>query len=442
VTESRAKEPCIAVVMSRFPAVTETFILRELVELEAQGARVTLLPLLHDDVSVLHPDAEPWDARALYTPFLDTRILAANVRVAMLAPALYFRTLRAVLWAHRTSANGLVGALGIFPKAIWAGRVLRARGVQHVHAHYATHPATAAHVISTVKLRSEADLPYSVTVHAHDIFVSQAGLGLKLGAARFVRCISRFNAEFLSDPARTQGVRLERSRLPVIHCGIRPERYRHAPADGRPGRDREARLLCIASHRPYKGLPVLIDAVAKLRARGRRVVCDVIGEGVMRPQLERRIQDLGLGAALRLVGTRTEPQVVDELAAADVFVLPSIVAPDGQMEGIPIVLMEALAAGVPTIASGLSGIPELVVDGETGIGVPPGDAESLAAAIERVLDDYAGALLRAQNGALRVRQEFSLHTNVARLLARLSAEIGGTPAAVTGARPAPAGPGA
>jgi len=212
--------PRIAVVMSRFPAVTETFILRELVELERQGAQIELAPLLRDRVSVLHPDAAVWDARAHYTPFLDGAIVAANLAALARAPLRYLGTL------------------------------LRRRGVAHVHAHYATHPAAAAYVISRVHPRGEPDLPYSVTVHAHDIFVSQAGLALKLGAARFVRCISQFNVEFLARTLSARGTPLDPDRLCVLHCGIHAERYAHRPLPGAPGRERSARLLCIASHRP------------------------------------------------------------------------------------------------------------------------------------------------------------------------------------------------
>ena len=406
--------------MSRFPAVTETFILRELVELERQGVEVVLVPLLHDAVSVLHPDARVWDARALYTPFVDGRILAANLALLMRAPWRYLRAWGRMLWTHRSSGNALLGTLGIFPKAVWAGRRLRELGVSHVHAHYATHPATAAWIASRVHLPGEQPLPYSVTAHAHDIFVSRAGLALKLGDASFVRCISRFNAGFLARALAREGARWPAEHLPVIHCGIHPERYRRDPVPGVPGVDRPARLLCIASHRPYKGLPVLIDAVRTLRDRHTRVVCDVIGEGVLRPQLEARIRARGLEGEVRLVGTRTESEVSAEISKADLFVLPSVVAPDGQMEGIPIVLMEALAAGVPTIASALSGIPELVVDGETGRTVPPGDAQALADAVDAVLGDYPRALERARAGATRVRRDFAIDHNVGLLVERIA----------------------
>ncbi len=414
--------PRVAVLMSRFPAVTETFILRELVELERQGAPVELAPLLRDRVSVLHADAALWDRRAHYTPFLDGPIVRANLAMLWRAPRRYLGTLLRLLRASLGSANALVGLIGIFPKSVYLGRLLRRRGVAHVHAHYATHPAAAAYVIAHVRTDDEPELPYSVTVHAHDLFVTQSGLALKLGAARFVRCISRFNADFLVRALAARGERIERERLCVLHCGIPPDRYAHRPRAGTPGRERPARLLCIASHRPYKGLSVLIDAVGLLRGRGVDVSCEVIGEGVLRPQLEAQIGARALDAHVRLVGTKSEREVAEALAESDVFVLPSIVAPDGQMEGIPIVLMEALAAGLPTISTSLSGIPELVIDRETGFLVAPGDAAALADAVERALADYPAALRLAASGRELVRREYELGAIVRSLRERCTAE--------------------
>jgi colanic acid/amylovoran biosynthesis glycosyltransferase len=408
--------------MSRFPAVTETFILRELVELERQGARIELAPLLRDQVSVLHPDAALWDRRAHYTPFLDAAIARANLSMLWRAPRRYLGTLARLLRSSLGSANALVGLIGIFPKAVYLGRLLRRCGVGHVHAHYATHPAAAAYVIAHVRADDEPELPYSVTVHAHDLFVTQSGLALKLGGARFVRCISRFNADFLLRVLAARGERIERERICVLHCGIHPERYVHRPRAGVPGRERPARLLCIASHRPYKGLSVLIEAVSLLRGRGVEVSCELIGEGVLRPQLEAQIRASGLDAHVRLVGTKSELEVAHALAESDVFVLPSVVAPDGQMEGIPIVLMEALAAGLPTISTSLSGIPELVIDQKTGFLVAPGDAAALAGAVERALADYPAAQRLAENGRELVRREYELGAIVRSLLERCAAE--------------------
>ena len=415
-TASKPRGP-IAVVMSRFPAVTETFILRELVELERQGVQVEIAPLLRDQVPTLHPDAADWDRRALYTPFLNGSILAANLRVLSAAPWSYLSTLCALMWEARSSLNAFVGTLGIWPKSVYNGQRLRERGITHVHAHYATHPATAAYIMKLVHGPDQQELPYSLTIHAHDIFVHAAGLGRKLAGAEFVRCISRFNVDWLLE--RLPG-EVSEEMFRVIHCGIEPGRYTHEPPAGTPGRDRRARLLSIAALRPYKGVTHLIEAVQRMNERGMDVECDVIGDGYLRPRLQKEIEEAGLLDRFRLVGTKTQEEVALAVAACDVFVLPSVVADDGQMEGIPVVLMESLAAGVPTISTRISGIPELVIDGETGFVVEPGQPDALVDAVRRVLDDYASAAALARNGSRLVESEFELSENVRRLAGEIA----------------------
>jgi len=402
----------IALVMSRFPAVTETFILRELVELERQGVEVELVPLLRDRVSVLHAQAKAWERRAVFTPFVSFGLIAANVRMLWRAPRRYLSTFATLLWESRTRWNHVRGVLGVFLKAVWCGERLRTRGVHHIHAHYATHPAAAAYVMSRVHVAGEPDLPYSITVHAHDIFVSHAGLLRKLAGAQFVRCVSRFNAEFLRERYAYAEHLLEPERFRVIPCGIDTRRYAPRLLSRRPLPRGPALLMCVASHRPYKGIPVLIEAVRLLRADGIDVRCELIGEGRMRGRLVRMIAAAGLREHFKLVPPRTEEEIARILMGADVFVQPSSVAPDGQMDGIPIVLMEALAARVPVVTTRLSGIPELVVDGETGLLVEPGCPEALADGIRRVLEDYPAALERAARGRDRVQRAFSIGENV------------------------------
>src|SRR5262249_12474811 len=154
---------------------------------------------------------------------------------------------------------------------------LREMGVKHVHAHFATHPATAAYVMSVVRKRGQEILPYSVVMHAHDIFLHQAALARKLAGARWVRSISQYNIDWLFEHMPLGGWELPREKFKVIHCGIELERYGQDPVRHVRTPGKAAQLLSIAAHRPYKGLTFLIEAVRLLRARGVDVECDVIG---------------------------------------------------------------------------------------------------------------------------------------------------------------------
>jgi glycosyltransferase involved in cell wall biosynthesis len=186
-------------------------------------------------------------------------------------------------------------------------------------------------------------------------------------------------------------------------------------------------VLTVAQLKPYKGIAFLIAAARRLREQDIDVRCDVIGGGPLQAELQAEIEGAGLADRFRLLGLRTQSEVAEALASADLFVLPSVVAPDGQMEGIPVSLMEALAAGVPTVATRLSGIPELVIDGRTGYVVPPANAESLAAAIARALAEPERARSLAQAGRAWVSEEFEIRSCMRRLVDAVSRSAASVP---------------
>lgn len=411
---TRARPPArrpVAVLLSRFPLITETFILREVIEMERQGQPVRLVPLLHEAAAVVHREALPWMGRVLRSPLASPAVLAANLRALRCRPAAWLRLAAGLVRGSAASPGLLLRTLALFPKSVWIAERLEAEGVGHVHAHFATHPATTACVVSAL-----TGIPWSVTVHAHDIFVDRTMLRQKLASASFVRAISRFNRETLarSVPDLATEVR-------VVHVGIDPAVYRRLPPPPAPAAPAAggapAKVLCVAALKPYKGLPVLLDACARLRQRGVALRCEIAGEGPLRPELERRIAAAGLAGTVELLGALPQHEVARRLGEAAVVVLPSIVAPDGQMEGIPVALMEAMAAGRPVVASALSGIPELVEDGASGLLVDPGDAAGIAAAVERLLADPALARRMGERGRETVERGFRLDRTVADLLA-------------------------
>lgn len=408
----------VAVLVSRFPLVTETFILREIDELERQGQPVVLVPLIRERADVIHPEAMPWIDRALYTRFLSPAILAANLRSLSRRPGRYLGTLWSLVLGTLPSPSFLVRSVLLFPKAVYLGEELHRRGVAHVHAHFATHPATMAWVASRL-----FPLTFSFTAHAHDLFVDSTFLGDKARDARFVRAISEFNQRWLVE--RWPEIEGE---IAVIRMGIPIERY--LPAEERdssgPATHSEAEgpplVLCVAALKPYKGIPVLLEACELLRGRGLELRCRIVGEGPERQGLERAIRERGLGESVELLGARTQEEVAELMARARLVVLPSVVAPDGQMEGLPVVLMEAAAAERAIVAPELSGIPELVEHGESGLLFPPGDARTLADHVEDLLRDPERARRLARQARRRVDEEFRLEDTAAALLRRIDPE--------------------
>ena len=399
----------IAYLMSRFPHLPETFILREMSELVRQGESVSLYPLIRQQQPVLHREAESWLDRAHFSPFLSPRVLNAGLGTVARRPAavaaLFARTVRGNL----ASRKFLVRALALFPKALYLARLMQEQKIDHIHAHYATHPALVAWLIHRL-----TGISYSVTVHAHDIFVDPTMLGVKLREASFVVAISEYNRDYL---ARTVGPWV-REKIEVIHCGIEPEQYSARQGTHRPGQRFE--LLSIGSLQPYKGYPYLIRACGLLRDRGIPFRCRIVGSGAEQRNLARLIVRARLESRIELAGPLPQEAVARLLPTAHCYVQPSIVTPAGKMEGIPVSLMEALACELPVLASNLSGIPELVRPGKTGYLVEPADCAALARALEQIYGEPGRAGRLARAGRSLVCDQFALKQNVGRLAARFA----------------------
>lgn len=397
----------IAVIVTRFPRIDETFILREINELERKGQPVLVVPITRGEGSVVHEEAKPWVKRALYTPFFSREILRSNVRALVKSPTRYLRLLltlaRGTFWRPST----LLRSLSILPKAVHLARVLPALGIRHIHAHFATHATTMAYSIAAM-----SDLTYSFTVHGPDVFVHRLLLREKIRKARFIRCISTFNKAFLSGlyPHLTEG------KLHVVHSGLDPGVY--AEAARRSSRRRgPPLLLSVAALTPRHGFRFLIDACALLIREGVELECRIVGDGPLRAAAEQWIAHHGLTGRVRILGNLPQHEVTRHMGEADVFVLPGIIAFDGQMEGIPISLMEAMSAGKPVVAAAISGIPELVQNERSGILVDATYAHKLAEAIRRLLGDDELRERLGRAAQKRVRAGFDIRTTTQHLIA-------------------------
>ncbi len=392
-------KPKIAYIVSRFPHLPESFILRELDELDAQGFEVILCPLVRHKEKVSHPAAYRWIERAWYTPFISRQLLRDTLWHILHQPRRAFSTILHALLEVVTTPNFLIGTLGILPTAFHLARRLQASGVTHIHAHFATHPAMAAWIINQL-----TGITYSFTAHAHDIYVDTAMLREKMGAAKFVVAISEYNRQLL---ARFGDV----SKVHVVHCGVNLERYplRTTPPDG------PFTIVSVASLQPYKGLEYLIRACQLLRERGTNFRCRIAGGGELHQSLRELITNLGLDEYVELLGPQPQEAVAALLQTAHLFVLPSIITESGKMEGLPVVLMEALAVGLPVISTNISGIPEIVKPGVTGQLVPPANPVALADAIADVMAHPEAANVRSHAGRELVEREFSLEHNVQHL---------------------------
>lgn len=386
LTETASRQPqpphvrnAIAVVMTWFPRIDETYILREINELEQHGQPVVVVPIVRETPLVVHEEAKRWVPRALYTPFLSREILASNLRAFFATPLRYLKLLATLIAGTFWRPSTLVRTLSIVPKAVHLARTLTTMGIRHVHSHFATHASTLAFAISYM-----SDITFSFTVHGPDVFVHRLLLREKLRRAKFVRCVSVFNKAFLAGlyPHITEG------KLEVVRTGVNPDIY--DAESRRPHAPRlRPRILSVAALTPRTGFSFLIDACARLVRDGVDVECLIVGSGPLRPATEQWIGRNGLSDHVRILGNLPQHEVARLMGETDIFVLPSIIATDGQMDGIPVSLMEAMAAGKPVVASPVSGIPELVRHEISGLLVDGAYPDRIASAVKRLIENPA-----------------------------------------------------
>ena len=399
----------VAYVVSRFPKLSETFILYEMLELERQGVDVELFPLVRERESVEHREAARLTERAVTAKPWSASVLAAQGYWLRRRPLRYLGLWARALIGNVRSPRFLARALVAVPLGAFFGREMVVRRVDHIHAHWATHPTLAAYVASGL-----TSIPYSFTAHAHDIYVNRSMLREKIRQSRFVVTISDYNRLFLE---RLYGASAA-AKVRLVHCGTDPDLFRppeQARADGR------WTLVCVASLQPQKGHAFLIEACRRLVAEGVDLRCLLVGEGEERAALEAQIEGADLGNRVELLGQQPRHRVVDLMSQADVVVQPSTTLSTGKQEGIPVSLMEALAMERPVVASRISGIPELIEDEVSGLLVAQRDVAALVDALARLHGEPGLARRLGHNGRLKVLREFDLHDTV-RTLARFFAE--------------------
>lgn len=407
----------VAYLTGEYPRATDTFIQREVAGLRDLGLMVETCSIRRTGPEHHVGEEQRQEAaRTFHVLEAATNPLGlarAHLGWLMRRPGGW---LRALALAWRTAPGGLRAHLYqmiYFAEAGVLARHLSRQGVAHLHNHIAKSSGTVAMLAGEI-----AGIPHSFTLHGPDIFFEPIHWRLdeKIARAAFVSCISDFcrsQAMAFSPPDQW-------AKLHVVHCGVDPARY------GGAARARRAQLLFVGRLAAVKGLPVLFDALARLGSRD--VNLAIIGDGPDRAMLTAMAADLGLSDRVDFMGYRSQSEVAAMLRESDVFVLPSFA------EGLPVVLMEALASGVPVVATQIAGIPELVRDGENGRLVPPGDAAALADALAALLDDPDTAATMGRQGRALVATEFDSRTEAARLATLFHAGAG---AAHPAKRPAP-----
>jgi glycosyltransferase involved in cell wall biosynthesis len=395
----------LLVIVTEYPKSTETFIYRDLVKFGECGVEIELhhlAPFRHDQK--LHAFAEPTRGWARYVPFAGGEALAATARAALGGRGALLRAAGQLLWGYRRHPKLALKSLALIPKALAIAERAKSWGADHVHAEFAGHPATVAWLMHRM-----GGPAYSVSCRAHDIFRSQAMLDLKLGEASGVRTVSEYGRAFLHERVPALAGR----EIQVIHSSV--DLAPIAPVEEVPSTT-PFRILFVGALEPKKGVEHLLDALALAGPQLGDWTCQVVGHGPSRSDLEAQTARLGLAERISFAGALDFAAVSEAYARASLCVAPSVIGPGGRQEGIPNVMIEALAFQRPAISSGISGIPELIRDGDTGLLVPPADPAALAQAILRVHADPQAALEMARRGRAHVAAHFDLEVNARRQL--------------------------
>lgn len=413
----------IGYLVGRYPAVSHTFILREVQELRRLGVDVRTISIHRTDERELLSEADRREHASTFAvlPTSPWRLLAAHLLALASAPAAYLGTLA---WAVRTSTPGLKGRLWrlfYFAEAMVVLRHCRAIGVRHLHAQFADMATDVAMLVARCENarrggRGRAPFTWSLTVHGSVEFydVERHRLRDKLASARFAVAISEFGRSQLLTLAPQQ----RWGDVHVVHCGVNPSVY--APPERRAPRE-EAVILMVGRLMGPKGLPILFEALRELRGRDVAVRLVVVGDGPDRAAYEALAQELGIAEHVELVGAVGQDEIRERYAAADVFCLPSFA------EGIPVVLMEAMAMELPVVTTAIMGIPELVEDGVHGRLVPPGRSDRLADALAELLAAPERRAAMGRAGREKVLAEFDVRETARRFKQVLERATGGGP---------------
>jgi glycosyltransferase involved in cell wall biosynthesis len=400
----------IAYLTGRYPAMTPTFVLREVAELRACGVDIETFSIWRTPPSdLLAPDdrAEAERTTSLLPPSAIAGVrslLAALVR----SPAGMISLMRGAFRLARPGARGKLLAMSWVLEALLLWSELRRRGIRHVHVHLmGTAPAVALLATDLAnRIEGQPRHTWSLTIHGPVEFydVHNDALAEKVAAAEFAVCISDFG--------RSQVMAfVDRSCWPkvhVVHCGLDAEQTRRtappAPAEGRP-----VRMLTVCKLSPRKGVAILLEATRDLVDAGVDLDLTVVGDGPQRGELEQLCLELGIGERVTFAGAVGQDRIAEFYEAADLFAMSSFA------EGIPVVLMEAMAYELPVVAPATMGVPELVESDRTGLLFRPGRTDQLSDAVGRLARD---AELRQRLGAAgrqKVAAEFDIRDSAARL---------------------------
>ncbi|TQV70535.1 colanic acid biosynthesis glycosyltransferase WcaL [Exilibacterium tricleocarpae] len=398
------QQPRVAYVLKVYPRFSETFILNEILAHQEVGEPVAIYSLRRSDDQRFHEGIAQVSSPVTYVPLTSGSKATALWNALRLARRAGLN-LDTVLDSEEDIDSGDL------EQALWLAASVRERGIEHLHAHFGTLATAVARLAAQL-----AGISYSFTAHAKDIFHQQVDrdvLRRKLADAATVVTVSEFNVRYLQDTFGPAAASLN-----LIYNGIDLEQFKFtAPASRRP------LILGIGRLVEKKGFEYLIDACAELVAQGQQFTCEIAGPGILAAALQARIEARQLSGYVKLCGPLAQSEVRAKLLQASVMAAPCVISADDDRDGLPTILLEAMALGTPCVSTDVTGIPEVLRHNQTGLQVAQRDAQGLAAACGRLIHDSELRQRLARAARRLIEEKFDIRRNSAELRQVFSAAM-------------------
>lgn len=388
-----------AIIASQFPETYETFVIRELNALADSGFPMQIYSLKKCRDRIRHPEAEALASKTVTLAWNDPAVWLRSLIGFIRSP---FRALGSLVWVlrfERSSWSSFAKALLIWGQSLAIAQRMRKDGIGHIHAHWATMPTTSAVIISRL-----LDVPFSFTAHAWDIFVRNTSLREKIRLSRAVITCTKFNREALCELCPEAA-----DKIHLNYHGVNIAKFASRSREIEPPLQTQAppQFLSIGRFVEQKGYPDLVDAYRILKERSVPFTAIIIGEGPLEEMIKKRIADAGLDNHVTLTSGKTQQELRALYHRSYAFVLPCVIAPNDDRDGIPNVILEAMAAGLPIVSTTVSGVPEAVIHTKTGLCVSPHSPAELADALRTLIDNPEATRLMASESARYAEHAFS-----------------------------------
>lgn len=389
---------CVAYIVKRYPRYSETFIVNEILAHEKAGLEVHIFALLPPQDSHFQDIIAKVRAPVTYLPAKADRASTFWERLKK-AARWYPETWQALSRYPNASVREVLQALEL---SLHVSRMQ----ITHLHAHFATTSTTVAQITSAI-----TGVPFSFTAHAKDIFHQDndfVALATKFEQAKRAITVSDFNYHYL-----TQELSVDREKVVKIYNGLDLDQFPYSSPE-----QREPMICAIGRLVEKKGFCDLITACQQLNLQGINFQCEIIGDGELKHELQQQINDLELKDIVTLKGSLPQQEIKQHLRRAAVFAAPCVVGEDGNRDGLPTVLLESMALGTPCVSTDVTGIPEVILDGQTGLMVEQRNPKSLASALERLLKQTQLRVSLSQQARLLIESQFDIHTNAKKIRAQ------------------------